>query len=366
MIQRAQVVFSREINRRAEVVRSLLANGSSRQSGRVCVVAPSSFRLWEDGGGVLQAIADEQGWRTIDPDDPRDASPVALARAMADCEAVVLIDRSRADLPADLSGETRVITWLTGAAIPRFVPEGAHDRLLVVDVQRRSAAIAAGWPADQVILAGWPDGGHHRDGTTGSGEPLPMPPLKTVLSIIADTVAIAPPAFELSSQNILWESIRREIANDPFAVGADVNAYLSHWLRRVGIAEETVDRIAFVHRLVLPAYQQGLARWLIGAKIDFRLFGRGWDEIEEFASRHAGEVPDRATLCRAIQSSVALVHVWPANGAIGRPALRRASKTKALWLAEAKRLARDEGHLPASSTPPLSADLIRRAAGLIA
>jgi hypothetical protein len=189
------------------------------------------------------------------------------------------------------------------------------------------------------------------------------------LSIIADTIAIAPPAFELSSQNILWESIRREIADDPFVVGADVAGYLAYWLKRVGIGEETVDRAAFVHRLILPAYQQGLARWLSGANINLRLFGRGWDKVEEFAPHHAGEVTDRADLRQAIDSSTALVHVWPANGthpidAIGHPVLRRASKTKELWLAEAKRLARGEGRPLANTTPTLSADLIRRAAGL--
>jgi len=198
-----------------------------------------------------------------------------------------------------------------------------------------------------------------------------MPPAEGVLSIIADTVAIETPAFELSSQNILWESICREIADDPFVIGADVRAYLSHWLNRVGIAEETVDRAAFVHRLILPAYQQGLARWLIDANIDLRLIGRGWDALEEFAPHHAGEVTDRAALRRAIESSTALVHVWPANGAhpidaVGRPVLRRASRTRELWLAEAKRLARGQGRAATCNTPPLSADIIRRVAGLIA
>jgi hypothetical protein len=381
MIRRAQRVFSREINRRADPVRSLLRESTSRQAGQVCVIAPSAFRLWEDGGGVLRTIAKEQQWRAMDPDDPRQASPVAVARAAADCEVVVVIDRGRADLPSDLSVETRVITWLTGWAIPRFVAEGTRDRLLVIDPQRRSAVIAAGWPADHVILAGWPAGWHGQayslargvfpaHGSPGNGAPLPMPLERRSLAIIADTLVIASPTFELSSQNILWESIHREIADDPFALGADLAGYLNHWLARVGIAEETVDRAAFVQRLILPAYQQGLARWLIGAKVALRLFGRGWDAIEEFAPHHVGEITDRAALCQAIEASAAVVHVWPGNGAhpvdtVARPILRRASKTKELWLAEAKRLTRSESRSPtASNTPPLSADLIRRAAGV--
>ena len=151
------------------------------------MIAPGAFRLWGDGGGVLSAIADEQGWRTVDPDDVGQASPVAAARSAADCEAVVLIDCARGDLPGDLSTETRVVTWLIGEAIPPFISQGVHDRLLVVDAQRRAAAITAGWPADQVILAGWPLGWERQvcslargvcddDKTTGNGVPLPMPP----------------------------------------------------------------------------------------------------------------------------------------------------------------------------------------------
>ncbi|MDB5322335.1 MAG: hypothetical protein JWN40_3966 [Phycisphaerales bacterium] len=375
MIRVGQGVFSREINRRAQAVRTFLTTPRTAQSGRVCVIAPSVFRLWEDAGGVLKMIADGQNWQTIDPDDSRQASPVTFARAAAGCEAVVLIDASRADLPAELASETKVITWLTGVAIPRFVPHGVHDRLFIADPQRRAAAIAAGWPGDRIMVATWPAGWHgqvyspardFRD-DQGTGKQAGQP--ERVLSIIANTIAIPSPDFELSSQNILWESIRRHITDDPFVVGPDVNAYLRGWLTSAGIGDEAVDHAAFVQRLILPAYQQGLARWLIRGNIKLRLFGRGWGDIEEFAPHHLGEIDDRAALHRAIESSAALVHVWPANGAhpidaTGRPVLRRASRSKELWLTEAKRLARVERHPPSNTASPLSAELICRAAGL--
>jgi hypothetical protein len=375
MIRAAQEVFSRELNRRGDVVRTLLTNSRPVQGGRVCVVAPGAFRLWDDAGGVLAMIAEQQGWTSIDPDDPRGASPVSLARAAAGCEVVVLANASRADLPADLSGETKVVSWVTGQAIPRFVGQGTADRLLVADPLRRAAVIAAGWPADRVVVAGWPLGwqalspglGLHND-EDRSERVCPCHP-DAFLAIIADTAPIAAPDFELSSQNILWESIRREIAADPFGVGADVEAYLALWLTRVGIGDEAVDRAAFIQRLILPAYQQGLARWLMEAGVPVRLFGRGWDVVDGFAACHAGEITDRAGLRRAIQCSAALVHVWPGNGvhpidATGRPVLRRASKTRELWTAEAKRMSKGEGRAPAAGGPELSAGLIRRAAGL--
>ena len=133
-----------------------------------------------------------------------------------------------------------------------------------------------------------------------------------------------------------------------------------HW-RRDGYSA------TFVHRLILPAYQQALARWLIDGGIAVRLFGRGWDELEEFASHHAGEIPDRAALCRAVEASTALVHVWPGNGASDRcrwpagapPRFERPGNCglpkPVAWL-EAKAV------LPPIA-PPLSAELIRRAGG---
>src|SRR5439155_21296842 len=121
-------------------------------------------------------------------------------------------------------------------------------------------------------------------------------------------------------------------------------------LSGVGIAQETVDRTLFLQRLIQPAYEQGLVRWLIAAGVQLRLFGSGWGEIDEFSAHHAGEIGDRAELIAAVDSCAALVDIWPANAAhpiyvAGRPVLRRGSKSKAMWLSEATRLAKGEGRV---------------------
>jgi hypothetical protein len=355
MIRTAQSVFSREINRRADAVRALFADSASVEAGRVRIVAPGTFRLWDDAGSIFRDVSRENGWGVIDPDDPCQASPVAFARAAAGCGAVVVINVGRADLPAGLPAGTKVISWLTGPRIPQFVPESDGDRLLVVDERMRKVAIAAGWPAARVAIAGWP---RRQPETSGRG-----------LGVIADTVALAMSEFGLSSHKVLWESIAREIAQDPFAVGQDPAAYLARWLSAVGIAGETVDRALFLQQLIQPAYEQGLVRWLIAAGVELRLFGSGWGAIDEFAAHHAGEICDRAQLAKAVDSCAALVHVWPASAthpieAAGRPVLRRGSKGKAMWLTEAKRLARGEGRTGPVEWPEMSANVIRRAAGL--
>ena len=350
MIRSAQEVFGREATRRGDVVRTLFATVPPSPDG-VCVVAPGRFRLWEDAGGVLGAIARREGWRVLDPDDPCQGSPVAFARAAAGCGAVVMSNVGRSDLGADFPTETRVLTWVTGPRIPRFDPRGNHDALLLADGRWRAAAGAAGWRADRVSVAGWPV---ERRAAGGTG-----------LGVIADTVAIEMPEFDLSSHKILWETIARELSGDPFAAGDDAGAYLSRWLKRAGIAEEMADARLFVERLIVPAYQQGLVRWLIEEGLDVTLFGAGWDGIDAFAARHAGAVTDRVGLSAAADACAALVHVWPAAGAhpieaMGLPVLRRGFKGREMWMNEARRLARGAGRGDAEPGPGMSAEVLRR------
>jgi hypothetical protein len=352
MIRAAQEVFSRETARRGQVVKSLFEKSAPAASDKICVIAPSTFRLWEDVGPALNAIAQAFDAKIIDPDQPCQASPIAFARAAADCKAVLLANSSRADLPADLPAQTPVITWMTGPRIPHYEPRGNDDLLLVADERWQQMAVRAGWPARNVKLANWPTQQPDENGTG--------------LGIIADTVAIHLPEFTLTSQKILWESIARELSDDPFAAGLDAGAYLSRWLRHASIGEETVDRALFIDWLIMPAYQQGLARWLMKAGLDVKLFGSGWGEIEEFAGRHAGEIRNRDELAVAIDACAALVHAWPAAWvhpieALGRPVLKRGSKTRESWLTEAKRLARGEGRRGLQNEPILSSETIRQA-----
>jgi hypothetical protein len=353
MITAAQELISREGARRADEIRRIYATAAP--TGAVCAVAPGAFRLWEDVGGVIGAIARRDGWRVLDPDDPRQASPLAFARAAAGCAAVVMSNVGRSDLPADFPARTRVVTWLTGPRVPRFDAKGAGDVLLIADDRWRRTAAEAGWPGGRVLVAGWPV---ERRTTAGSG-----------LGVIADTVDVEAPEFDLSSHKVLWDTIAKELTDDPFATGDDPAAYLRRWLGRAGIAEETVNARLFVERLIVPAYQHGLVRWLLQAGLDVKLFGRGWDRLAEFASRHVGEVANRQSLVAAVESCAALVHAWPVGGAhaidaSGRPVLRRGSRSKELWLAEARRLGRGEGRIPSDTGAALGADVLRRAISL--
>ena len=352
MIATAQGVFSREIPRRTRRIHDDFATAAPAP-GQVCVVAPGLFRLWDDTGAVLKTIATEQGWRTHDPDDPCHASPVAFVRAVRDCGTIIAPTLGRADFPQDLPMTSQVITWVTQPRVPRFVAGAARDRLLLADERWRTLALAAGWPAPQIARAAWPAQFAQVPANSATGG----------LAVIADTTPIVLPTFPLSSHKILWESVARAIADDPFSVGPDASAYLDRWLGQTNIAPETIDRDAFVRRLIVPAFQQALAGALLAANLPTRLHGRGWSDIEEFQPHAAGPIQTRDDLHAAVAAARAIVHVAPEPhahpiDATGRPVVRVSHKGKDLWLNEARRLARGEGRIPARNPAELSAALL--------
>jgi hypothetical protein len=349
MIARAQGVLSREIGRRAERMTSIFTTADPASSDRVCVLAPAAFRLWDDAGHVIGDLAKAAGWQIVNSDDPCAASPLAFASVAATCGTVVSANLGRAELSESLPRSTRVITWITTPRFPRFDPRAAGDRLIVADERWRPQTLAAGWPIDHVAVGGWPA---RASQPCGRG-----------LGVIADTLPIVRPDFTLSSHNVLWDTIAQELAANPFEVGQDVAAYLARWLRRGSIADDTVDQRIFVDRLIVPAYQQGLVRFLLRAGIPLHLHGCGWETIHEFAPSHRGPIADRDALRTAIDACAALVHAWPITSAhpidsVGLPVLRRTFRGVEAWLHEARQLARGTHNGSASTAPELTTSLV--------
>jgi len=350
LIARAQSLFARQSQRRADWINARFTQSTPPvKTSRFGIWAPAAFRLWAEQGTILQSIARQEGWDVVDTDDPCQASTVALARLATTCDALLISNASRADLPVSLPPETKVITWLTRPVIPNCNAEMTNDRLLLADPAWRAQALSAGWRAEQITLATWPT---WQPRSSGAG-----------LAIIADTLPLVMPEFVLSSLNVLWESIAREIAAEPFAVETDTQSYLTRWQHGVGIADQAIDRATFIDRLIRPAYAQSLARSLLAAGVSVHLYGRGWGEIEEFAAHSSGEIRTRQDLERAVETCAALVHVWPhahkhPMEAMGRPILRRGTQGARRWLQEARRLARGETRPPAPGDE-ISAPLIR-------
>jgi len=363
LMNSAQRVMSDESQRRAAMLREICARSRPAASARLCIIGPSRFRLWSDEGAVLfnalgpDAQANQMTCIRFDSDDPASSSPLALAMAGADCSAVVAANLTRADLAAALPDDLPLITWATRRPMPPF--GGNHaDGLLVADRAWIDEALAAQWAADRVAVAAWP--------TRGSEISPAQPPF---LAIIADTIIIdTAPEFDLSTHGLLWDAIRNELLRDPLALGSDIAAYLKSRMLALGIQEQGFDAANFIENLILPAYQQGLARMLISAGLPLKLHGHGWSGISDLAGNACGPIGSPAQLESACQSAAALVYTWPDRGphpidAFARPVIRPAGDRGAL-LDQARSALAGKPQLPQTRADALSLSAISRMIGI--
>ena len=303
----AQKVISRETNRRAEMAPRIIS--SARAQGRILVVAGSRFNLADLSNLALRrGLLGDDPFTAFDPDHPLTASPMALAQAAGNCSAIVAADLIRADLPGTISMETRWITWSTTGRIAPPDPEAAGDAILLADAAWKSDAIKAGWPADRIRIAGWP-------------QILPAPPTPPgapVAAILADTRTIEIPQKirDFSSQLLLWEFIEEELKNKPMALDQNIDRYLDARQKRFNIPGETLDRAMFLNRLIRPAYQQGSARLVMKHRIRPGLIGRGWSEIQEFKAYAMGPAESLDDLARMLAGCHFLIKAFPTDGAV--------------------------------------------------
>ncbi|CAN5581296.1 hypothetical protein BH10PLA1_BH10PLA1_13670 [soil metagenome] len=364
LIAESQKLFAAVISDRAERVRATREHRpeSPREVRQIAVIAGSRFSLWDDAGAaraeaLLPASLDIERTSVeltrLDPDLPIFAGPLATAELCKDCDALITPDTGRCDFPDVLPIDLPWVTWVTKGRIPAAQAAGPNDALLVADAAWLQAAVSAGWKPERVGIATF----------------APRPITSTVeqmfdgWTVIANTVPISLPEKleEFSSHRLLWEQIAAELTADPFAVGDDVGPYLYKLSRRAGIDEASMDRRLFIESLILPAYQQGIVRATVNAKLPVRLFGAGWDVIEEFQSLAGGPIASRASLASALASSSKLVHVWPTTQAhlidsAGVPVFRRKLSRLDAFIREAKQ------YQPPKSAPqptqPMSVDRI--------
>ena len=321
VIEPAQRVFAEVSARRGEEMKALCAGWQprSRPGSQLCLLCPSEFRLWDDAAlalGEMDFSSASISVTMLDSDRPLSASPLALGSAAAACDAVLTANVFRSHLPGVIPPAMPWITWVTTPRIGAAADAGPNDRLLLADPSWQPISRQLGWDATRVELAGWPQ------------PPLAGQPARQI-SVLADVPSLEVPKRleEYSSQALLWELIRDELSRDPFLAVNNIDGYLDSRRARFQIGDDGFDRSVFIDHLIMPAVQHGLARRLVRERIPARLYGSGWDAIEDLAAFHAGVVASRQELTHIVATSAALVHLWPwqsghAVESMGRPIVR--------------------------------------------
>ncbi len=323
----AQAVISAETSRRADRIALSRQAGDrrTRPTGRVLVVASGYFRLADlSGPALMNAICGDDAadaFVHLDPDRPLSASPLAVALAAAEADAVVTANTFRHDFPLIVPQRTAWITWVTTPRIAPPVAAAAGDGLLLADPQWRDIALGVGWSNQRIDIAAWP-----------AGLGFALPPTRAdgkLVGLLADThlLDVPPRLKEFSSQGLLWEMIADELKRRPQALGGEPLRYLENQMAKLGLAAEEVDRQLFLERLVHPAYQQSLARAAIAQGLPLALFGRGWMDIADLSDRAHGPIASAGDLAAALGQCSALFDPNPtaalgAIDALGLPVIR--------------------------------------------
>ena len=357
LILAAQKTFLDINTDRATQIQTLRQNFS--RGDRICIVASSRFRLWDDAGATLAELFDDPTIVRIDLDNPSQASALAMAQAVQGCRAVVTANTSRADLPGVLSDSIPWITWAAADRIPNSRGAAPCDRLITANPRR---AIELGWRKDQVTPACWP-------WLPRETKPGPSGPGNASLSLITNTHPLDPPTdlTEFSSHRLLWELIAADLHDNPFALTDDIEGFLLRRMRKLNIASETLPKHRFIADLILPAYQQSIARLLLREKLPVKLFGAGWERLPEFAPHACCAVESREKLREIASDSAGLVHILPSSlphpiDALGKPVLRCRSSNRTSFISDAKQILTGRFVAPLSTLSPLSREMIENIA----
>ena len=332
----AQIIISRETDRRATKMQEILSRAEKRTStGRVLVLAGSRLSLSDLSNIALrQALISnqsDQSFAPFDPEYPLTSSPLALAETAGEADALVAADLFRADLPGVVGPHTQWITWATRR---RIIPASSalpDDRLILADALWRKLALDEGWKPEQIQIAGWPRIVQPRETAAPPG----------FLAMLADTQAVEMPqrVKDFSSQLLLWESIEEELARNPQALGTDLDWYLDSRMKQLNIGPEGFDRAMFFEKLIEPAYKRGLANFLLKRQIPIRLIGSGWDEIEELKAYAFGAVETVDDLAQALVGCRAVLPAFPRGNAmdgLGLPVVRASELSRVKLVLAAK------------------------------
>lgn len=267
------------------------------------VIAPQQFRAWDDAPHRLRTLLDAgtEKVEAFDSDSPRQASLLALARAVRSARCIFSADTLRADFGEHLPSDRPWISWITRPRAPvRY--RGGRDGVVLAEAAWVPRWVEMGWPMERLTIGEWPVSPMAE---ATSNEPV----------LIHDLADLTPPesVARYSTQKLLWQHLADDLLRIPFLLHEQESC--EHLVRRraelMGVIDVPVGR--FVAGCVLPAYVRGIGRMLCRAGVHVRLFGRGWDEDPVTAPRAHGPVTSREQFDRICGEAPAVIFAHPAT-----------------------------------------------------
>lgn len=358
----AQVVVSVETARRSQRIAMLRSRAQRRGSGKGhwLVVAGSEFKLGDMAGPALSVVLANSGNLTmLDPDDPQQASPLSVAAAAAQADAIVVADVFRADMPDVLPCRTAWITWVTKNRLAPPDANAPEDGVILTDPRWAASAMEAGWSPNRIEIGGWPN--------LGMRFPAGGEAKIKLLGLVVDTCTLDIPAHikQFSSHRLLWEMIVDELTSDPLVLGLQPREYLRQRMAKLDVKEEGLDRTSFLERCIYPAYHQGLAGLALRAALPLALLGRGWKQMGEFASHAVGPIHGLEPLAIALGVCGALIHPSPESAAhpieaLGLDVVQPAGLTPERFAERARQALRQPSPASRAQTAVLTKALIEK------
>ncbi len=320
---------------------------------RICFVAASSDSLWADADALpAELVSGPTDVRRIDLSRPAESSSLHFLRTASACDAILTTNIARADHAGLLSTSIPWVCWLTQARIPAFVAGADADVLIAAEESIRRRAIAAGWPADRVLL--------------GSEAPIAFKPSPGgVPTIVCDLTRLVMPdsVKEFSSHRLVWEQIESELRADILSPRIPVDEFLNNRASRQRVSVEHFPINVFRQELIAPLFVREFARQWIARGKPLRLIGRGWNTLEFARPYHASD-GRTGDIAQASSDAGSILDVWPADET--HPARRRLATVPTWgwsWQIVFDRAARPAAFQPG---PALSADILGQALRLAA
>ena len=281
-----------------------LVHGTPRATGRKVervAVVTGHWHLWRDERSLLAAASRDSSIEcaTIDTARPDASSALSIARRADGCDALLIANVGRADLPTLVAPGVTWITLLTRGLPP--APSG-RDRLVLVDDSQRPAARAAGWSDERVDRLSRVAGAQRAGG---------RPALAFDLRPVVKPTAIA----EMSSHGVVWDRVVSRLGDIGHIETRSPHAMIAGLGEAIGIPAGDLPIDLLRERAAIPTFAVALARRLRRAGVAFDLFGSGWEAVPEVLDCWRGAIADDAAFDAMRANAGALFDVWPADAA---------------------------------------------------